>query len=252
MIDSFLKQDINKISEDNINKLNIILEYYNNFESESKSKEINEIKDIIKNNKNNYEQYIRDFDFEKAKKMNLRFPLIDIMFKNSREKKLDKAIEAWDKYEDMIKRSAYAKMNKTLKSKLIEYFNDENNKERLIEIFGNANYEHFKNINNIISKEKKKLNEDIINNLKIVLKYYENYLFESEKEEIKFLSEAIKKGEEFNYNKYLENVEEKKVMNDKYPLIEAIFISNSKGKPKTEKEIEKNLKSYNVAEKAIK
>jgi len=220
---------------------------------ESKAKEIKEIKDIIKNNKNNYEQYIRDFDFEKAKKMHLRFPLIRTIFDNSREKKMDKAIETWDKYEDMIKRSAFNKMNKTLKNKLIEYFNDENNKERLVEIFGNAIYEHFKNINNIISKEKKKLNEDILNNLKIVLKYYENYFFESQKEEIKFLSEAIKKGEEFKYNKYLENVEEKKVMNDKYPLIEAIFISNNKEKPKTEKEIQNFLNSsYKIVEKAIK
>ena len=77
--------------------------------------------------------------------MNHRFPLIDIMFKNSREKKMDKAIEAWEKYEDMIKRSAFVKMNKTLKSKLIEYFNDEENKDRLIEIFGNNIYEIFKN-----------------------------------------------------------------------------------------------------------
>ena len=64
--------------------------------------------------------------------------------------------------------------------------------------------------------------------------------------------EDYKKGEEFEYKKYLENLEEKKIMNDKYPLIEFIYYWNNKGKTKTEEEIKNTLKSYNTAEKAIK
>ena len=251
-IDNFLlSKDTQKISDENINKLNIILEYYNNYYSESKTKEINEIKDIIKNNKNNYEQYIKDFDFEKAKNMNLRYPLIKLIFDNSKDKVIDNAIKTWNFYEDMIKKNRFKKMPITYKNILIGYFNEENNKERLIEIFGNDTYKNFKNTN-INSKEKKKLKEDIINNLIIVLKYYKNYLFESKKEEIIFLEKAIQKGEEFEYKKYLENLEENKIMNDKYPLIEFIYNWNNKGKTKTEEEIKNTLKSYNTAEKAIK
>ena len=139
------------------------MEYYNNYYLESKTKEINEIKDIIKNNKNNYEQYIKDFDFEKAKNMNLRYPLIKLIFDNSKDKVIDNAIKTWNLYEDMIKKNRFKKMPITYKNILIGYFNEENNKERLIEIFGNDTYKNFKNTN-INSKEKKKLKEDIINN----------------------------------------------------------------------------------------
>ena len=183
--------------------------------------------------------------------MNLRYPLIKLIFDNSKDKVIDNAIKTWNLYEDMIKKNRFKKMPSTYKNLFINYFNEEKNKERLIEIFGNDNYENFKNINNN-SKEKKKLNDETINNLNIVLKYYKNYLFESKKEEIILLEKAIQKGEEFEYKNYLENLEEKKIMNDKYPLIEFIYYWNNKGKAKTEEEIKNTLKSYNTAEQAIK
>ena len=123
------------------------MEYYNNYYSESKTKEINEIKEIIKNNKNNYEQYIKDFDFEKAKNMNLRYPLIKLIFDNSKDKVIDNAIKTWNLYEDMIQKNRFKKMPSTYKNLFINYINEEKNKERLIEILGNDNNENFKNIN---------------------------------------------------------------------------------------------------------
>ena len=76
----------------------------------------------------------------------------------------------------MINTQKSRKIPKTIREKFIEYFNDENNKERLITIFGKENFEFFKNKEN--NKEKtKKISEEDINKLKIVLKYYENYSF---------------------------------------------------------------------------
>ena len=245
-----------KISDENINKLNIILEYYNNFCFISKSVEILEIPEIIKNNKNNFEKYFKDFDFETAKKKNLRYPLIKIIFNHSKkaktEENLEESFKTWNLYENMIKKGS-KKIPRTIKMSLIEYFNKIDNEERLIEIFGKENYENFKNENNKTKEKKKKISEENINNLKIVLKYYENYLFETNKDDIIFLKDAIEKGDEFDYKRHLENIEEKRIMNDKYPIIELIFKSNNKGKEKTEKEINKAKGVYDkTIEKPIK
>ena len=257
-IDFFLGQNIQKKPDENINKLKIVLEYYQNYYFKSKLEEINSITEIINGSKRNYDQYLKDFDLNIAQKKNLVYPLIIIIYNHSNKGKKDKtekniedSYKVWTKYEDMINTQKIKKIPKTIREQFIEYFNDEQNKERLITIFGKENFEFFKNKEN--HKEKsKKINEEDINKLKIVLSYYENYSFETNKDDIIFLKEAIKKGEEFEYKKYLENIDEKINMNNKYPLIEICFKANNKGKQKTEKEIEKAKKSYNTIEKVIK
>ena len=53
-------KNIKKISEENIAKLNEVLNYYKNYLFESKKDDINLIGKIIQNNEENYEQYEYD------------------------------------------------------------------------------------------------------------------------------------------------------------------------------------------------
>ena len=91
--------------------------------------------------------------------------------------------------------------------------------------------------------------------IKEILNYYNNYLFESKKEEIKFLEEAIKKEEEFNYKKYLENLNYIKKKNDEFPIIDFIFNTNKENNnnnKKIEEEIKNISEKFEQLEKSIK
>ena len=59
-IEEFLNSK--KIPPKKINELKEILEYYSKYYPSSKNKEINEINDIIKNEKGNINKYLKDYD----------------------------------------------------------------------------------------------------------------------------------------------------------------------------------------------
>ena len=246
-IDNFISQIDSKKPDENINKLKEILEYYNNYLFVSKKEQIVELTEIIKNEKGKYEKYLEEY--ETAKKKNLIFPLINILLdcdkKNKTEKNLEESEKSWKVIEELINNKKLKKMHKNMRQKLFEYFNDEKNKDRLLQIFSQEIYEFFKDENNHPKpklKEENKLSEDVLNDLRIVLKYYQNYYFESKKDEIINLDNAIKKGDEFDYKKYLENIETMKADNNKYPIIEFLYYYDNKEKKKDEKEIQ-NLKN---------
>ena len=263
------EQKEQKISKEIINELKEILDYYNNYFFESKAKEISELNDIIKNQQGNYEKYLKE---KEAKAMNIRYPLVCIIYEknndinNKNEEKFTESKNSWKKYEDMIRRKKFSKLplsigetlfkyfndenNKNRFETLFKYFNDENNKNRLLEIFKEDEYQYFKDEKNHPKKKKKKISEENLNKLKIVLNYYNNYEFQSKKDDINILENGIKKGEEFDYKKYLEKLKEYEDMNIKYPIIEFLLLKNNK--EKTEEELQKILKSYNEAEKLIK
>ena len=261
IIEEPIKQEKDKISTENINKLKEILDYYNNYKFESKKQEIIDLNEIIQNEQGDYRKYLKDEkEFEEAKKMNIRYPIICVIYeqqnktKDKNEKQFDKSVNSWNTAEGMIKRKKCKKMHMTTKNILLKYFNDENNKEYLLQIFEQDEYEFFKNEdNNKNEKIKEKLSEEIISKLKIVLNYYKNYLFKTKEQQIISLEQAINKGEEFDYKEYLENFEEMKNANYRYPIVEFLFEKEKgKNKEKTEDELIKLLSNFNKDEGLIK
>ena len=260
IIEEPIKQEKDKISTENINKLKEILDYYNNYKFESKKQEIKDLNEITQNEQGDYEKYLKDEkEFEEAKKMNIRYPIICVIYeqqnktKDKNEKQLDKSVNSWNTAEGMIKRKKCKKMHMTIKNILLKYFNDENNKEYLLQIFEQDEYEFFKNEdNNKNEKIKEKLSEEIISKLKIVLNYYKNYLFKTKDQQIISLEQAINKGEEFDYKEYLENFEKMKNANYRYPIVEFLFEKEKgKNKEKTEDELIKLLSNFNKDEGLI-
>ena len=255
-IDDFIENNKEKISEENINKLKEIETYYNNYFFETKKKEINDLKEIIRNQQGDYKKYLQDE--EEAKKMNIRYPLICKIYENKydinnkKEEQFTSSKKTWlEKYEDMIRRKAFNKMPAGIKDILLKYFNDENNKDRLLKIFKKDEYEYFKDENNHPKKKKEKISVENLNKLNIVLNYYKNYLFNTKKEQIIFLEKAINKGEEFDYKEYLENLEVMKKANDRFPIVEFLFMKE-KNTEKTEEELKNLLSSFESNEKSIK
>ena len=240
-----------------INKLNEILNYYKQFHFDSKKEDIK----LIENYKNgigniNYNSYIKDLEI--AGKMNDRFNIIDFIFKsrnkgknNSKtEKKFNKIVNSWEKFERMINEKKIKKMRIDDKENLIEYFNDENNRESLLKIFKVDSYEFFKNHKNEILDNNDNNNIDKYSELKEILNYYNNYLFESKVEDIEIIKKIIK-NDNGNYEEYLQkDLENARKWNDRFNFINFIFMN--KGKDKNEKEFNEFLNSWNKYERMIK
>ena len=249
----FLKENKNKINNlnkynYNNDKLNEILNYYKSFLFETKKNEIILIENYFKNNTEliNYEQYLQDL--ENAKKMNDKYDIINYLYESKSkdkniqktEKELNVIIKSWEGLEKQIKDKKIKKMRKDDKEKLYKYFNDINNKVSLLKIFNQESIDYF-------------INEmDKINSFKEILKYYENFLFESKKEEITGLKNAIKKGEiDKNYEKNLEDKDKAKKWNERFPIIKFLFDYKNHDIIKTEKEFENICKDWEFYEKCI-
>ena len=146
------------ISEDHLMKLKEILKYYTEYLFESKKEDINLIKYIIKNKKGNYKNYIQDYNL--AKKMNVRIPIIKYLFYENKKKidsenEINNYVKNWDILEKTIIDKKIQKINKKKKELLIKYFKDTNNKELLLKIFKKDTIEYFiKEDENSIEKSK--------------------------------------------------------------------------------------------------
>ena len=134
---------------DAYSKLKEVLNYYKEFKFESKEEDIKKLEYIIKNNDNNYEEYIKDF--EEAKKMNDRLNLINYLYesnyrakyKEKNEEVMNRAREYWRELEKQIQDKRIKKMPKAITIILFKYFNDENNREELLKIFNEDQIEYF-------------------------------------------------------------------------------------------------------------
>lgn len=166
-------------------KLEEVRNYYKECFPKPKAKDIEIIDNIINNKKGDYEKYLSEYD--KAKKINDRIPIIKFVF-NCNQNDLNDSIEKWKILEKMIKDKKIKKMKKKEKINLINYFKEQKNKEKLIEIFSEDIYEFI--INSEIKNEKSKKNNNLEEN--------------QHKNEI---GEKIEKNE--NFNKIDENVEKK-------------------------------------------
>ena len=205
LIEIFTQEEINdilnskKIPPEKINKLKEILEYYSKYCPSLKNKEINGINEIIKNEKGNIEEYLKEYD--EVQNIKIRQHLIDIIHekKESNKHSLEDSYKLWIQFEDLLKRKSFNKIPRGIKKGLLNYFRDEKNKEILLKIFEPDVYEFLLEESNKHTTKKKILGDEIISDLKIVLNYYKNYFPETKKEDIDLLEKAIEKKEEFDY-----------------------------------------------------
>ena len=244
--------------------LNEVLNYYNRYFFESKREDIKLIEDYIQDGKGELKpEYLNDINI--AKKMNDRFQIINFMFiklhnENKRnETEFNKVVYDWNLIEKMINDKKVKKMQINNKKILAEYFLDENNKESLLKIFNEDSYEFFKMISQNLVNEKKERNkenidenidENKLNELKEILNYYKNYLFESKIEDIKIIEEIIK-NRNGNYKEYIQkDLENARKMNDRLNIINFFF--NSKYINKNEEEFNEVVKWWEMYECMIK
>ena len=146
-----------------------ILYYYKNYLFDSKKNEINIIENYSKNDivdKIGYSE-----NYEKARNMNYRFPIILYLFDiklekgklNISEKDINQKFKIYESHEKNIKDKSYEKMRPDLKRRLFNYFIDENNKNILNRIFKEQECKDFINANveklSIKEKNPKKENQ---------------------------------------------------------------------------------------------
>ena len=239
-------------------ELKEVLQYYKNYLFESKRNDINRIEQIIRNQNENFEQYLPDLD--QAKYMNDRYEIINVFFAS---KNLEKTEENFNKIalnfksiETAFNDKKCKKLRREDKTILFKYFIDENNKNILLKIFSQDIYDHIQiEANEYLNKEKANKKEDInIIKLKEILKYYKNYLFESKQNDINSLENAIKnEGRGINFDIYLNEYDTAKKMNDSYEIINYLYESKNKDEngPKTESKLKSTLESWNHIEKQI-
>jgi len=186
---------LNKYYENIYEILNEVLKYYEECFFETKIEDIKIIKDIIKNNEVNYQKYEKYLgDYEKAKKINEKIPIINYIYNlenkvNLRnEETFQKAILKLDNFEKMIKER---KIEKEYGEMMANFIKDENNNKILSNILNKNEYNYF------INYIKEKINN--INNNKNVKEILIN---EKEKENIE--NTLVKNKNEINniqYNK---------------------------------------------------
>ena len=162
-----------KISQ--IQTLKEILYYYKEFLFDSKKNEIKEIETFLeKNEKNiNLDNYLKDFEI--AKIINQRSPIIKYLYNlkyiNEQKDEIDEkeikiCKDEWFVIEKMIKEKKIKRFKNYLKIGLINYFNDIKNKEILLRIFEEDIYKYFieENIKYLQKKSNKKANKDKLYN----------------------------------------------------------------------------------------
>ena len=239
-------QNKKKITKEEINQLTIVLNYYNNYFFESKKEDIKIIEKAIKNEHVDYQKFLNDLDI--SKKMNEKYPIIEYLsnsidnknIKERTEEEIKLILNNFEKIEKIIKEKSKEKINPDLEkveNSLFVFFKEENNKEILLKLFTKEE------INIFLDRET--INEENINKLEIILKYYQNYFFESKIKEIENLKEIInnKKGK---YKNYLTELDTAEYLNIRYPLINCLI------EEKTEHEYSEAINLWKENEELIK
>ena len=147
-------------------QLREVLKYYREFLFESKINEINALEDILKNNKQEYKDFLNDYQL--AKKMNCRVPIINYLYFEKTQKKgkkseieFSKCAKNWETLEDMVQKKRFKKMTNIDKKILIKSFVDENMREVLLKIFNQELIDYFINQNKKLLQKIKNIKEDI-------------------------------------------------------------------------------------------
>ena len=129
-------------------QLKEVFKFYQFIFFESKKEEINNLQLFIKDLKTDidYESYLEDF--ENAKHLNKRIPIIKLLLQKDNENslneiKMNEIIQKWEIIEKYINDKKVKKMIKNDKKLLNKIFNDQNNKDILLKIFKEEIYEYF-------------------------------------------------------------------------------------------------------------
>ena len=245
------------IEEDELNKLKEVLKYYEYYLFKTKSHEIELLKEIIQNKNSDCKKYLEIFEI--AKSMNDKYDLIKYFFESKNkdteltEEQLEKSIKNMDQLIRCIKDRKIRKMRKEDKILFLNYFNEENNKDKWSKIFTQEDHDFFvekeKGLNSkIIENEKMIINE--LNNLEQILRYYKSFLSESKKDDIVIIENSIHNGGQgINFEKYSKDLEEAKKMNDRYDIINFIF--QNKNNSEEKEDFQKIVKKWEILEKQI-
>ena len=128
-------------------RLKDILLYYKKYEYETKKNDIKLIEEFLNsfNDDFDYEKYLRDFD--RIKRIKDREPVMNYLFGKQKDD-INDNLEIFEKIERIIKDKKLKKMRKDVKLKLDKYFLSKDNKDALLKIFTEEDYEYYtKNIN---------------------------------------------------------------------------------------------------------
>ena len=225
---------------DELKKLYEVLEYYKHFYFENKD-EIKEIEDTIqKKVKKNIKKYLDLYD--KAKKMNIRYELLKYIYDgNIKDKKytqdsfLENIVKPWEDHienfihEKKLNFQKYGKYKKMFKL-VFNFFSNIDNKKSILKIFTEEEVDIFmKNYNDY-------------HNLMIVKTYFNNFLFESKKEDIEAINSSFKDIINNNLDEYLKYLHEAKQLKSQYKFLKEIF--NIGNKKITEDEMNNILKKW--------
>ena len=94
--DFVINENLNEVNKDNNIKLKEVLDYYENYKISSKKDDIIQLEKINENEIGiNNQQYLNDFD--KAKKMNERFNIIEYLYKREYIKGIGKKEDNYNK-----------------------------------------------------------------------------------------------------------------------------------------------------------
>ena len=128
-------------------RLKDILLYYKKYEYETKKNDIKLIEEFLNsfNDDFDYEKYLRDFD--RIKRIKDREPVMNYLFGKQKDD-INGNLEIFETIERIIKDKKLKKMRKDVKLKLDKYFLSKDNKDALLKIFTEEDYEYYtKNIN---------------------------------------------------------------------------------------------------------
>ena len=211
------------------------------------------LEEALKNNKEKWKEYIKDLNI--SEKFIDKMTLINYIYESKIKKKDKEKIEfkeiqkAFEQEEKMIKDKKIKKMRKDDKIILSKYFIDKNNRDSLLRIFGQDSYDFFLNESIKLNEVAKKEKNEKKNKLKQLLDYYNIFFFESKKEDISSIINAINDQGDLDFKKYEPDFEKAKMFNDRMPLIDYLY--KIKDENKTESEMQQIIEKYNSLEKFI-
>jgi hypothetical protein len=180
--------------------------------------------------------------------MNYRFPIIKCLNNISQktETELNIYIDNWKKYERIIKEKKYTSIDKDIRKDLVEFFNNENNKNILLNIFTKEEYTSFIK-NNIQYLEKNSLSRiSNSDNSTIMNSYYKKNSEEENLSKIKNKSSEIEVLEFIkiigqNQSQFIQK------LNNNYYISggkEELFLYNSLYEFETKIDLDKDVTSY--------
>ena len=211
------------------------LDYYNNKYIETLEKKQKENQNFVKDNEILSGQKDSEINITNEKKTNVNKNEEKI---TSEKSDLIKNFKDWNTLEKRIKDKKIQNITIENKHKLLEYFQDINNKDLLLNIFSLEQIDYL--INNFkLYFQKTKLKE--------ILEYYKYYFPESKNKDIILIEQMIKSDEVVD-EKYLSDYENALKMNLRKPIIKYL---NRNNKFNNEKNIEKEVNKWKEIEKII-